>query len=201
MNILSLDPYGPDPKLIQEAVRVLRRGGIVMYPTDTAYGLAADMTNPKGVRRIYQIKGRSKDKTLPLIAASRAMVSRHARWNPRAEKLAKKYWPGPLTILLQAKQNHTHIIKDGKIAIRVPDAPVAQKLSRALGRPITSTSANKSGSLPSYSVQSFLRQMKRQRALPDIILDAGALPPKKPSTIVDATKIPPVLIRKGPVKI
>ena len=201
MDIVKIDPNIPDKKIITGAVQILKKGGVVMYPTDTAYGLAADIEGGAGIENIFKIKGRIKQKTLPLIAGSRAMADKYVNWTPMGKKLAKKFWPGPLTLVLESRISRKHIIKQSKIAIRVPDNKIAQMISKKLGRPITSTSANISGKNECYSVVEFLNQAIGNKRLPDLILDAGKLPKRKPSTIVDATKDQIIVIRKGEINL
>ena len=204
MDIVKIDPNIPDKKIITGAVQILKKGGVVMYPTDTAYGLAADIEGGAGIENIFKIKGRIKQKTLPLIAGSRAMADKYVNWTPMGKKMAQKFWPGPLTLVLESrimnfesKICRKYVIRQGKIAIRVPDNKIAQMISKKLGRPITSTSANISGKNECYSVAEFLNQAIGKKWLPDLILDAGKLPKRKPSTIVDATKDQIIVIRKG----
>src|SRR3990167_2642621 len=201
MDIVKIDPNIPDKKIITGAVQILKKGGVVMYPTDTAYGLAADIEGGAGIENIFKIKGRIKQKTLPLIAGSRAMADKYVNWTPMGKKLAKKFWPGHLTLVLESRISRKHIIKQSKIAIRVPDNKIAQMISKKLGRPITSTSANISGKNECYSVVEFLNQAIGKKWLPDLILDAGKLPKRKPSTIVDATKDQIIVIRKGEINL
>ena len=200
MDIVKISPDIPDKKVITGAVKIIKQGGVVMYPTDTAYGLAADIEGGAGIENIFKIKGRIKQKALPLIAGSRAMADKYVNWTPMGKKLAKKFWPGPLTLVLESRISRKHIIKQSKIAIRVPDNKIAQMISKKLGRPITSTSANISGKNECYSVAEFLNQAIGKKWLPDLILDAGKLPKRKPSTIVDATKDQIIVIRKGEIK-
>ena len=201
MDIVKIDPNIPDKKIITGAVQILKKGGVVMYPTDTAYGLAADIEGGAGIENIFKIKGRIKQKTLPLIAGSRAMADKYVNWTPMGKKLAKKFWPGPLTLVLESRISRKHIVKQRKIAIRVPDNKIAQMISRELGRPITSTSANISNYPECYSATEFLNQTIGNKWLPDLILDAGNLPKRKPSTIVDAIKDQIIVIRKGEINL
>ena len=208
MDIVKIDPEVPDKKIIQLAARTLKRGGVVMYPTDTAYGLAADIEGGAGIEKIFKIKGRMKQKTLPLIVGSILMAGKCIKWTAAGKLLAKKYWPGPLTLILESRiMNlesrifHKHIIKQDKIAIRVPDNKIAQMISNELGRPITSTSANISGQPECYSVAEFLNQVIGKKFLPDLIFDAGRLKKRNPSTIVDASGEKITLVRKGVIRL
>lgn len=207
MDIIRINSKISDKKNIQLAVRTLKRGGVVMYPTDTAYGLAADTKSRQGIEKIFKIKGRMKSKALPLIAGSLSMANRYVKWTPIGKKLAQKFWPGPLTLVLETRNLNLvsqragrHIVHNGKIAIRVPDNKIAQMISKKLGRPITSTSANISGQPECYSAAEFLNQAIGQKFLPDLILDAGPLKKRKPSTIVDATVGSVKVVREGTIK-
>src|SRR3972149_7447977 len=208
MDIVKINPDIPDKKVITGAVQILKKGGVVMYPTDTAYGLAADIEGGAGIENIFKIKGRIKQKTSPLIAGSKLMVGKYVKWTPVGKELTQKYWPGPLTLVLESrimnfesKICRKYIIRQGKIAIRVPDNKIAQMISKNIGRPITSTSANISGKNECYSVAEFLNKAIGKKWLPDLILDAGKLPKRKPSTIVDATKDQIIVIRKGEINL
>lgn len=210
MEIVKIDSINPNKEIIKQAIKALKHGGVVMYPTDTAYGLAADIKNEKGIKKIFRIKGRMKNKTLPLIAGSIRTINECAAWTLLGRRLAKKYWPGPLTLILRIYPSANHsrsllrygtIARGGKIAIRVSDNKIARALSKSLGRPITSTSANKSENPECYSVADFLNQMAGEKALPDLILDAGRLPKRKASTIVDATGKDMEIMREGAVKL
>lgn len=204
MDIIKISPDVPDKKIIAGAVKILKQGGIVMYPTDTAYGLAADVKNHKGIEKIFKIKGRMKRKTLPLIVGSLLMASKYVNWTPMGKKLAKNFWPGPLTLVLESRASHFKIKRfvayHRKIAIRVPDSKIAQMISKKIGGPITSTSANMSGKPECYSAVEFLNQAIGKKIMPDLILDAGRLKKRKPSTIIDASDEKISLVRKGAIK-
>ncbi|TAN57583.1 threonylcarbamoyl-AMP synthase, partial [Patescibacteria group bacterium] len=186
MDIVKINPNIPDKKVITGAVKIIKQGGVVMYPTDTAYGLAADIESREGIEKIFYIKGRMQNKTLSLIAGSTEMASRYVEWTPVGKKLARKFWPGPLTLILESrimnlesKICRKYIIRQGKIAVRVPDNKIARALSKKLGRPITSTSANISNHAECYSSAEFLNQAIGNKWLPDLILDAGRLKKRK----------------------
>ncbi len=183
---------------VKEAVAVLKKGGVVVFPTETAYGLAADPENRRAVKRIYHIKGREAGKKLPLIAADAGMAIVYAKVSPLLAKLARKHWPGPLTVVGK------------RAAVRVSSHPVARALSRGLGRPIISTSANVSGQPTCYSVKSFLKQLslrgvrsndRTTKQSPDFIIDVGALPRRKPSTIVTERKGQITILRQGSIRL
>ncbi len=187
-------------RLILEAIAVLKQGGVVVFPTETAYGLAADATNEKAVARIFEIKGRNEEKSLPLIAASREMVERFAGIPRGLEKLASQYWPGPLTLVLPAIGGlASGVVRDGTVAIRVSSHPVARALSEGLDAPIVSTSANLGGQPACYTVEDVRAQLGDT---PDIYLDGGVLEPQLPSTIVGVDDYGyPEVLRQGEVLI
>ena len=194
---LRVDPARFDPAQLDPAVDVLRAGGIVAYPTDTLYGLAADPRNPDAVARVFAVKGRPDASALTLIAADLDQAASAAAFSRRASALAKTMWPGPLTIVATAKPGLASAALAGgtTVGVRVPRDGVARGLAARFGFCITATSANRSGQPPTTDPQSVLD------ALPglDLIVDAGAAPGGAPSTIVDATTDVLRLIRDGAV--
>lgn len=180
---------------IKEAVQILKRGGTVVFPTETAYGLAADATNKKAVKHIFKLKERPLEKSLPWIAASLSMTKKYVTFSPPALKLVKKYWPGPLTIVLPRKKGR------GTVALRVSGNIIAQKLSADLKKPIISTSANISGEPTCYSAEEVEKQFAKKSLQPDLLLDGGILKKNKPSTIIKIEKNKIVVLRQGAVKI
>jgi L-threonylcarbamoyladenylate synthase len=193
----QVDPEHPDPRTVDRAVDVLRRGGVVAYPTDTLYGLAIDPRNADAVRRLFALKGRRADAALPLIAADLAQAELTGRLDAAARRLAARWWPGPLTIVIPASAAiHRDALAGGAtVAVRVPAHAVARELARAHGFPIGATSANPSGTPALSSADDVTR------ALPDVdaILDAGPAPGGAPSTIVELGDRGPRLIRAGAV--
>ncbi|MDP3244157.1 MAG: L-threonylcarbamoyladenylate synthase [bacterium] len=193
---------------IAEAVCLLRKGGILVYPTDTAYALGCDAFNKSAQADIFKIKRRVFKKPLPLIAANAAMVRKFCQMDKLSSKLAKKYWPGALTLVLAIDRARTPIAigvralsQQKTIAIRVSDCKVARLISQKLGRPIVSTSANLTGQPPCYSVVEVLRQLGRKAGKIDLILDGGKLPKKKSSTIVRVINGKIEVIRQGVIKL
>ncbi len=194
-----MDPRVPDLDRLRDAADVLRCGGIVAYPTDTLYGLAADPRNERAVRELYRIKGRLVDRAVPLIAADRAQVEELAGpMAPLSSRLAGAFWPGPLTLIVPAWAGLVPELLGGgtSVAIRVPDHAVARGLARALGYPVTSTSANRSGEPPTADPKEVARTLTREIA---ILLDGGTAPGGAPSTIVDATAGQLAVVREGAV--
>ncbi|MBU1148513.1 threonylcarbamoyl-AMP synthase [Patescibacteria group bacterium] len=191
-------------KDVNRAVTVLKQGGVIAFPTDTAYALGADSQNEKALDRVYKIKGRDYNKPIGLIAASLDQVKKIAKVDKNQLDLIKKHWPGPLTILLPIKdlKGPLSIIgKRGYIGIRVPDSEVAQLLAKKLGRPITATSANLSGKAECYTTYSVVDQFMNKIYNPNFILDGGRLRKVKPSTVVKWEKNSWQIIRQGKIKI
>ncbi|MEO7271418.1 MAG: L-threonylcarbamoyladenylate synthase, partial [Vicinamibacterales bacterium] len=147
MIILAVDAENPDPALIAQAGAILAAGGVVAFPTDTVYGLAADPRQPGAVDRLYEAKGRDRGIAMPLIAASFEQAHAAALFGPAEQRLAEAFWPGPLSIIVPATVSIAPALRGpgGTVAIRVPDHAVARALAQALGFPITATSANLSG--------------------------------------------------------
>jgi L-threonylcarbamoyladenylate synthase len=189
----------PDRRALSRAAAILRDGGVVAYPTDTLYGLAANPASAAAMAQLYRIKGRPVDQAVPLIAASIEQVeSAGGSLGPASRRLAACFWPGPLTLVLPAWPGLDASVHAGlgTIAIRVPDHPVARMLAGACGWPITSTSANRSGGAATRDPDEVRRAIGE--AL-DAMIDAGLSPGGVPSTIVDARGEVPQLLRAGAV--
>lgn len=198
-RIQRLDPQRPDPGLLARGAELLRRGLLVVYPTETFYGLACDPRQPEAVERIFAAKGRPERMALPLIAADREAVQWCARAVPDvAHRLMDAFWPGPLTLVLPAAEELPALLLGGghTVGVRVSSHPVASGLARAAGGPIVATSANRSGEPPPSTAR------EAQEALGDavsLILDGGPATGGSASTVIDLTVDPPRLIRSGAV--
>lgn len=202
MRTIRIDRHRVGERALAEAVRVLRDGGVVAYPTETAYGLAGDPADRRAVRRIYRMKGRAAGKALPLICADRAMVSRLVMLPRVLARAAAAHWPGPLTIvatLRAAQRGRIAGAKDGSVALRVPSLAWPRALSRRFGRPITATSANRSGRPPLYSGAAVRAEFAGASDAPDLVLDAGTVPVRAPSTIVAAKHGKMKVVRQGQI--
>lgn len=179
--------------------RILNLGGVMAFPTDTFYGLGATAFNRKAVSRIFKIKQRPKDKPLLTLVASAYQVNSMAlEITPTAEILIEKLWPGPLTILFSA---HPHLpsqltANTGKIGVRQPGNEMVRKLLSGIGFPITATSANISGTENVTTAREVEETLGSQI---DLIVDGGAAPGGKESTVLDVTLSPSLLVREGAV--
>src|SRR5262245_264241 len=194
---LRVAPDAPDPAIIREAANLVRRGLVVAYPTDTVYGLAVDPRNADAVKRLFALKGRPESSALTLVAADLAHVRAAGEMTADAERLAARWWPGPLTIVVRAQAILAREMLAGgsTVGIRIPDHDVAIALARDTGFAITATSANRSGAAAASTAGGVAD------ALPDVdaIVDAGPVRGGAPSTIVDASVQPPTLLRAGVV--
>ena len=183
-----------DKNAIPLAVDVLKSNGIIIYPTETSYGIGVDATKSKTVRKIFKIKVRERDKPISIIVSSLDMAKRHVIIDALTRRLAKKFMPGPLT-LISRKKNLPGILSKNTIAWRIPSHPIALAMIRKFCRPVTATSANLSGKPPLYRIKEVVKIFS---CYVDLIIDAGNLPRRRPSTVFDT--INQKIVRKGPVK-
>jgi L-threonylcarbamoyladenylate synthase len=196
---LSVDPHSVTADDLAAAVRALRSGGLVGYPTETFYGLAADPRSQHAVEKIYSVKRRRVHRSLPLIAASLVQVADQVGvMTPLAERLASCWWPGPLTLIIPASPLLCEEVHQstGKVAVRVPGDSVARALAGSAGHSITSTSANVSGEPPPSTADAVAASFGDRI---DVLIDSGPTAGSLPSTIGDATGDAPVLVRAGAI--
>ena len=189
----------PLNRAIEEAVSVLRKKGVVAFPTDTLYGLGADAACVEAVGRVFEIKGRSHDMALPLLLGNIHDLEWVTTDIPDvAWALVDRFWPGPLTLILRKSPQVPHVVTGGKdsVAVRMPDHHVPLSLVRELGRPITGTSANPSGG-PDPITAEDVRELLEGKV--DYIVDGGSATVGSPSTIVDLTESRPRLVRRGAI--
>lgn len=190
-KIIKINPVSPDDAHIQLAVEVISGGGLVIIPTDTVYGIAASALNKKALDRLYEIKKRPKDKPFVLLIADKSEAERLAADIPVvAYKLMRKFWPGPLTILLKSKEQ-------GKVGLRMPDNQFDLELIYQAKIPLACPSANISDNSAPVD---FTQAIKDLNGLVDLAIDAGAAKIGVESTIVDLTVEPLKIIRSGAIK-
>jgi len=188
-----------DASELQPAVEWLRSGGIVAFPTDTFYGLAVDSRSQSAVRALFDLKGRGAQAALPFVASDRAQVE---RWcgvlSPSSARLADRFWPGPLSLVLNAPAAIVaEAIGGGEsLAIRVPAARIARLLAEAWGEPLPATSANRSGEPPASTAAALADLARDPRVL---VIDGGTTPGGLPSAIVDARGASAVRVRDGAI--
>ena len=197
--LLKIDPGKPDAEKLAEAVRVMREGGVVAFPTETFYGLGADARNETAVEKIFRIKGRDFCNPIALIVADdREMIPLVEEIPAAAKILMQTFWPGPLTLVFRASPAVSpHLMGGtGKIGIRVSSHPLARLLAGGLGGPLTATSANLSGGPECSSADAVIRALGD---LPDAVIDGGVTPEGTGSTILDVTVFPPCILREGAI--
>ncbi len=183
-------------EIVSHAVKTLVRGGVLVIPTETAYALVADATNKQAVQKIYKIKGRSFKKFLPLMVGSNCQLRDNFKVNNKENKLIKQYKGA--SFILPVKNKKIYLLpQQMNCAVRVSTNKLARQIAKKLGRPITATSANQAGGGNCYSVACVLKQIKEKQI--DLILDAGKLFKKKPSTIVKAEDKEIKVIRQGEI--
>lgn len=185
-------------RVIEAAVARLRAGAVIAYPTETLYGLGVDIRLSAAVARLIQLKGRPGDKPISVVVSDREMLERWVRVPKPAEALIAAFWPGPLTLILPARPLVPPVLlgSGSGLGVRLPGVELARELSRVLGAPITATSANRSGGVAPRAGEQVALALGHGL---DLLLDAGALPQGKASTILDLSGEKPRLIREGAI--
>lgn len=184
-----------------KAAGALRRGEIILYPTDTLYGLGADAFSNEAVDKIYAIKGRDPNKPIHAIFSDMKMVEEYAEVSDIARKLAEKFLPGALTLVLKKKSDvETGIARNIEtIGVRIPDNSFCIETARSFGKPFTATSANLANQPTELSVERVIAQLGDTKNKIDLIVDAGILPLRQPSTVVSLLHAVPVILRDGAI--
>ena len=186
-----------DEKTLLKAVKILKKGGIIAYPTETFYGLGVDAINKKSVERLYKLKERDTLKPIPILIGNLSMLGLVVKEIPEvAEKLIKRFWPGPLTIIFYASTNIPSLLTANtqKIGVRISSNPIAQKILKLFASPITATSANISLGISATSPKEIIDYFGDKV---DMILDGEKLESTHPSTVIDITVSPPQIVREG----
>ena len=196
--IVRLDLSHPE-KAFSRCREVIHAGGVIVYPTDTLYGLGADPTNPDAVRKLFTIKSRQADQPiLLLIKDANEVRDWAAEITPRAERLMKKFWPGPLTLVFKAKPEVMAELTGGAgtIGLRVPGNALTRQLLAYLGSALTGTSANIAGKPAPRTAREAAGVIGE---MVDLVLDGGGTAGGKPSTVVDVSGDEPKVIREGAI--
>lgn len=197
--MIKVDSYGNPEGAIREAGEILLAGGLVAYPTESFYGLAADATNEAAIKRLFLLKKRSPDSPVLILIPSAQVLDKYVRHIPPiAPKLIKKFWPGGLTLIFESGPDVSPLLTSGtgKIGIRLSSNHVATALTRAIGFPISGTSANISGEPPCRNADEVRRSLGDAV---DLILDGGETRGEIGSTVLDVTVDPPRILRHGMV--
>jgi L-threonylcarbamoyladenylate synthase len=186
-------------KQVEQAVSILKQGGIVAFPTDTVYGLGAAVSLPRAVERVYEVKERAKNMPLPLLLGDKSQIDEVAEAVPPiAWLLAEKFLPGGLTMVLFKSKSVPDTVSGGgkTVAIRIPDHPVPIALIKGVGTPIVGTSANLSGKPSALTAEEVYTQLNNKV---DLIIDGGRCPGGRESTVVDLTSKTPLILREGAI--
>ena len=186
--------------VLKETIRVIKNGGLVLFPSDTVYILAVDACNQKAVDKLLAFKNRWTGKAISIAVTSQKMAEEYVDLSEMAKRIYKNLLPGPFTVVNKGKRKVAKGIEaeDGTLGIRIPESKYILDLVNILKKPITATSANLSGRSPHYSVKSFLNILsKKKKNMVDLVADAGRLPRNKPSTVIDATEAEVKVLRKG----
>lgn len=190
---------------IEEIAKRILAGETIIYPTETCYGLGCDSTNKEAVDRIFNIKDRQKDKSLLVLVADIGMIIDYIVWSEKLDTISKKFWPGPLTTVVQVKAGHPFaggVVGVGNtLAFRVTGHPLACEIVEAVGRPLVSTSANIASFESPYDTENIISMFKNREIQPDIMIDAGHLAHKSPSTIVKINNEELTVLRQGGIVI
>ena len=199
LKIIQADPLHPGKDHIVASSRIIKDGGVIVFPTQYLYGLGADALNAEAVDRIFEIKQRSYHKPLPILIPHRKELTKLVQHvSSTAVRLMNCFWPGAVTFIFKAKDTlPANLLADtDNVGIRMPQHPVALALSKAAGCPLTATSANVAGELGCSSISDMDPRISNKV---DLILDAGPLKGGIGSTVVDVTVDPPKILREGAI--
>ncbi len=198
-RVIQVDPRNVQPEVIQQACEVLRRGGLVAFPTDTLYALGANAMDPAAIERVHTVKGRHHGKPLSVLVPSvEAGADLATGLSEGVRGLMQAFWPGALTVVVKASPKIPSILTGalGTVGLRMPAGPVAQALLTAFAGPIIGTSANKSGGADPADARTVQKAVGGQI---DLILDGGRVALGVPSTIIDCTAQPARILREGAI--
>lgn len=196
-QVLHIDPKYPDPREIEIAAKVILDGEVTAYPTETIYGLGADVFSRRAIKRIYDLKARDYGLPIAILVANTQMLRELVTRIPeRVEVLMRRFWPGPLTILFEVNEKFPKSLatNTGKVGVRISSHPVASALVSRVGRPITTTSANRSGFPPSLNFKHVQKYFGDKLSC---IIDGGECEPTRGSTVVDVTEESMRIVREG----
>lgn len=209
LNLATLQSWGQGEKIappklqeieaaLERALTVLRAGALLVYPTETVYGIGVDAENPLAVAKLLTYKGRREGKPLSIAVANQKIAAKYVQINEQAQAFYDKFLPGPYTVISAAKGAVAPGVESefGSLGVRIPDFPLILRLLEKFGKAITSTSANASGKKRPYAIADLLDNLsQRQKQLIDLIIDVGQLPPNEPSTVIDTTLSTPLTLR------
>lgn len=185
--------------VIKRTSQILKRGEVVVFPTDTLYALGVDASGTQAVDKFFALKKRPADKPVPIFVKDIEMARELAHVDEKQEDILKKFWPGPFTFVLRKKEGVSERLSANteKIGLRIPDDEFCQALLKELDSPITGSSANISGMESGREADKIIEQFKEYSVLPELIIDAGDLPISEPSAVIDISGERPVILRES----
>ncbi len=201
MDVLHLTANNQDA-VIQRVVSLIKRGGVVVLPTDTVYGLVGDCLRDAAVKKIFRIKARSHQKALPVFIRDFEMARHYAYIDAKLKSLVEEMWPGPTTLVFKKKETMPDLVTGAMktVALRIPEYELVNQIAAGVGQPLVGTSANLSGNEPAQSAAEVQNTFIHHVPRPDAIVDGGRLPPSPPSTILDMTDPKnPKILRMGAI--
>lgn len=196
-----------NPTEYERAVKKMKQGGTVIFPTETSYGLGCDATNAEAVAKIFAIKERAVSKSVLIVVDTVSRAQQYIKWNSAIDMIASRYWPGAVTVVGEYKKPFWKqlapltVSANGTVAVRVSAHPLVVKMVKALGRPIVATSANPSGAGDIYSAASALATFVSRDPAPDMLVSGGDLVVRPPTTIVSVVNNEIKILRQGEVEI
>lgn len=203
MHILKTNEHTTE-EVIQKAREELAAGGLVIFPTETTYGAGVDATQQSAVDKLLAYKSRREGKPLSIAVTDQQMAEQYVEVNDSAKRIYQRFLPGPVTVVSKSKNVVAQGVASeyGTLGVRIPAYPLVIDIVKALGKPMTATSANGSGEKRPYTVQDIFDGLsEKQKSLIDLVIDAGELPPNPPSTVIDTTLDTPVVFRQGDITV
>lgn len=200
MKVLKIDLNQNYDQTLEEACAVLKAGGVIVYPTDTVYGLGANACDNWAVERVFKIKQRAYTKPLPVAVRNLHWIKAVAYVDTRNCRIVESLWPGPVTAVLPKREHLSSLVnaKGWSVGLRIANFPLVDRLLDKFGYPLTATSANISGEEATNDIDKIVSRFEQASHQPDLILDAGILPKSVPSTVLDLTGEQPRILRIGP---
>lgn len=201
MNRIRIETKEDFEQAVLEAKKVLESGGLIIYPTDTLYGIGVDAQNTAAIKKVFELKGRDFDKPISVIISDIITAEKYAEISQLACQIAAKVLPGAVTLILPKKDCIPDVLVGGEkgLGIRVPDSYFSLELAKQFGRPYTTTSANAAGEVVDQNVDAILESFKGKEQLIDLVIDVGTLPKRNASTILKIEGDRVEVIREGDV--
>ncbi len=195
----KIDPQNPDPQIVRKASDAIKDGKIIIFPSDTSYGLACDATDRFAIDKLYKIKKDLAKKPVSVIVKNLEMAEKYANFNEHTRGIFNRYTPGHVTLILPIKL--PRLLPGENPSFRIPGTPITNLLSEFLEIPYTATSANITGYPEAYRPQEIYKYFGKDKPQPDIFLNIGELETTQTSTVADLSKEPYKILRQGPINI